>query len=151
MSSEENKTVIRKFLQAIENYFQTGTEADLDNMLGYLSNDVRHHGPNLPSSKQELKQMLPMFYAGFPGLKVHLEAILCEGNMVADYVTVTAVHTGNFMGIPPSGKEVRYNEMHIQRVENGKITERWSAWDQMGLMQQIGAIPAPQQAEAATT
>ena len=54
-----------------------------------------------------------------------------------------ATHTGEFNGIPPTGKQVTWTEIHIYRLENGKIAEQWSEIDLLGLLVQLGAFPGP--------
>jgi predicted ester cyclase len=71
--------------------------------------------------------------------------LLEENGLVADRVVWTATHTGDFMGIPATGKQIKVSEMHINRFEGGKLAERWGAWDQLGMMQQLGVIPMPEQ------
>ena len=140
MSAEESRAVVRRFNQLIEEYWRTGNVDVFDEV---VSPSVVHHGPGLPSDLAGLKQALPMFRAAFPDLRFTVDEMIAEGNLVADRMTVHATHLGEMMGIPASGKRVRFTEMHIARVEGGKIVERRSEWDQLGLLQQSGAIPSP--------
>ena len=61
--------------------------------------------------------------------------------MVAGRMTTTGTHTGEFMGIPATGKRVSFTEIHIVRIANGKAVEHWGNQDDMGMMQQLGVIP----------
>lgn len=140
MPAEENKAVVRRFNQLIEEYWRTGNVDVFDEV---VSPSVVHHGPGLPSDIAGLKQVLPMFRAAFPDMRFTVEAMIADGDVVVDRMTVYATHQGEMMGIPASGRRVRFTEMHMARVEGGKIVERWSEWDQLGLLQQIGAIPSP--------
>lgn len=57
--------------------------------------------------------------------------------------TFTAMHLGEFQGLPPTGKQVNLSIMHIDRVENGKIVEHWGQGDALGLIQQLGIVFLP--------
>ncbi len=64
---------------------------------------------------------------------------IAEGDLVSAFVAVTATHSGEFMGIPATGKAVSANLTDWMRVQNGKVTEHWGVMDTAGLMQQLGA------------
>jgi len=57
--------------------------------------------------------------------------------------TVTCKHTGELMGVPPTGKEIRFTGINIFRIVDGKIEEQWVESDALGLMQQLGIVPSP--------
>ena len=80
---------------------------------------------------------------GFPDVHVTVEDLLADGDKVIERTTATATNTGEFNGIPPSGNPVTWTEIHIYRLENGKIVELWSEINLLGLLTQIGAIPSP--------
>ena len=79
-----------------------------------------------------------------------IEDLIAEGNKIVARWRSHATHQGEYMGIPPSGKEVEFTGISVYRIEAGKIAESWNVEDQLGLMQQIGAIPEPEQSEEAT-
>jgi predicted ester cyclase len=83
-----------------------------------------------------------MFRAAFPDMEVVTEDLFAEGDRVADRVTVRGTHQGEFNGIPPSGQRIEMEEIHIARIVDGMIVERWTQLDMLGLLQRIGAIPA---------
>ncbi len=89
-----------------------------------------------------MKAALPAFRAAFEDFELEVSELVAAGDLVANRVTWRATHTGELMGIPASGNRVEITATHIARVTDGQIVERWGNWDQMGLMQQIGAIPA---------
>ena len=76
-----------------------------------------------------------------------LEEVLAEGNKVAVRLTFSGTHQGEFMGLPATGKRFTIAGMNVFRVEGSKIAENWPQLDMLGLLQQLGAIPAPGQAE----
>ena len=79
---------------------------------------------------------------GFPDVQVTIEDLLAEGNEVVERTTARATHKGEFNGVPATGNKVRWSEIHIYRIEGGKVAELWSEIDFLGIMLQIGAIPA---------
>lgn len=78
-----------------------------------------------------------------------IEDMLVDGDKVAVRTTFRGTHTGDFFGIPPTGKSVTVSGTHILRIADGKIAEHWGNNDDLGLMRQLGVIPAPEQAAPA--
>jgi steroid delta-isomerase-like uncharacterized protein len=87
------------------------------------------------------KQMLQMMFIGVPDVQMTIEDIFASGDRVAVRWSTTSTHTGDLMGIPPSGKDAGTTGLIIYRLENGKIVEHWCIWDFFGMMQKIGVIP----------
>ena len=85
-----------------------------------------------------------MFLSAFPDTQMTVEDELADGDKVATRWTATGTHTGELMGIPPTGKQVTVTGMDINRLVGGKIVEHWGEFDQMGMMQQLGVVPAPE-------
>jgi steroid delta-isomerase-like uncharacterized protein len=142
--SEEKKAVVRRYNELVEQYWRTG---DADAFDEVVASDFVHHSPGLPPDLEGMKQALPMFRAAFPDMRLTVEEMIAEGDKVVDRVTVRGTHEGELMGIPASGKQVEFMETHISRIADGKIVERWGEWDALGMMQQIGAVSAPEQSE----
>jgi predicted ester cyclase len=139
---EENKAVVRRFNELVEEYWRTG---DADAFDEVVASDFVHHAPGLPPDLEGMKQSLPMFRAAFPDMRLTEEDLIAKGDKVADRVTVRGTHEGELMGIPATGKQVEFTETHISRIADGKIVERWGEWDVLGMMRPLGAVP--QQAE----
>jgi steroid delta-isomerase-like uncharacterized protein len=137
-----NVGVIRRLAAAIQHYFQTGDDGP---MAALFAPDFVNHIPSMPANRDELLQALAGFRAAFPDLRVTLEDAFACGDKVADRMTWTATQTGPLMGMPPSGKRVSVGETHIARIAGGKIVERWGHWDALGMLQQVGAVPSPDQ------
>jgi predicted ester cyclase len=72
---------------------------------------------------------------------MRIDHLVVEGDLAAYRIVHRAKHTGEFFGIPPTGKEIRVTEMNIARLEGDKIAEQWSLWDGLGLLQQLGVVP----------
>lgn len=140
MSADGNKAVVRRYNEITQQFFQGGDVNALDEV---CAPDLVHHGPAMmPRDLAGLKQMAPMFRAAFPDIEIVPEYLLAEGDRVVDLVTVRGTHQGEFMGVPPSGKPIEMQEIHIARIVDGRIVERWTQFDIFGLLQQIGAIPS---------
>jgi predicted ester cyclase len=138
MSAEENKALVRRFNDGIQQFFVTGDVSGLDEI---CSKDFVHHGPGMPPDLEGFKQMGLVFRAAISDMDVVVEDLIADGDRVVDRITVRGTHTGELMGIPPSGKRFEMQEIHIARIVDGQIVERWTQVDMLGLLQQIGGIP----------
>lgn len=86
-----------------------------------------------------------MFLDAFPDSRFPVEDWISEGNLVASPAGYGGRHQGNFGEIPPSGNPVTVDAIVVFRVEGGKIAEIWLSADMLGLMQQLGVVPVPEQ------
>ncbi len=100
-------------------------------------------GGNPPMSADEWAGMGEMMYVAFPDGKHTIEETLEIGDRVVLRGRFTATHTGEFMGMPPTGKEITITFINVDRFAKGKLVEHRAEADMAGLMQQLGAIPAP--------
>jgi predicted ester cyclase len=94
------------------------------------------------------KQVIGMFHTAFPDLHITIEDEFGAGDKVGTRGSMTGTHQGEFMGIPATNKSVKVSYIDLWRVENGKFVENWVQLDMLGLMQQLGVVPAPEQASA---
>jgi len=134
MSLPQNKAVARRF---VEELLGAGNFALFDEI---TTKDYADH--NLPSVVTP-RQSIGAFRAGFPDAQFHIEDVIAEEDKVVVRYTVAATHTGNFYGIPATGRHVEMPGISIYRIKEGKLSEAWVQYDQLGLMQQLGVIPAP--------
>ena len=137
MSTEQNKAIGRREHEEIES---KGNMAVADEIL--TPNYVLHFAGNPPLDREGYKQLLTVFRTAFPDMRVTVEDQTAEGDRVVNRVTMRGTHTGEFQGIPPTGKQVMVSGINIMRIEGGKIVEHWGVLDVLGLMQQLGAIPS---------
>lgn len=126
MSSEENKEFILRYLDAVNG--KPKTPAILD----------------LFVAEMPLKEHIAVSEAAFPLYRIDPEEIVAEGDLVCVRGTIRGVHTGPFMGMPPTGKEINVAIYLTYRISGGKIIDHWMLTDNMSMMQQLGAIPAAQ-------
>lgn len=141
MSTEDNKTLVRRFFQE---FWEQKTLAVLDELMA--ANHVDHtpgSPPGLPPSPDGYRQFASVFFAAFPDLGFTIEDMVAEGDEVVTRWSSHATHSGTFLGIPPTGKATSVTGITISRIVGGKIVETWTNFDMLGLLQQIGAIPAP--------
>jgi steroid delta-isomerase-like uncharacterized protein len=95
-----------------------------------------------PNGIQGFKQFLTMMRTAFPDIHVKVEDIISDNDKVVVRSSISGTQTGLLMGkIPASGKHVVWNGIDIFKINDGKITDRWSQRDLFSLMEQIGALP----------
>ena len=133
-SSEENKATVRA---CFENASQGNFEA-LDEIVSpdYVVHPEEARGPD------GLKEMVERYRTALSGLRVTIDQQLTEGDHVATRFTIRGTHDGDLMGAAPTGKDVAFTGITISRCEGGRIVEEWEITDAVGLMGQIGALPA---------
>ena len=88
------------------------------------------------------------YRSAFPDSRIELGEMIAEGDLVAGPWRATGTHQGELMGIPGSGRAVDLTGIGIDRVVDGKIVESWANWDAIGMLTQLGAMPAPAGAAA---
>ena len=135
--SEENKALFRRFNDEI----QKNKNIDfIDQLLD--ANYVEHDPiPGVAPGLDGMKEMMRMLFAAFPDIESTIDMLVAEGDLVAGRMTTSGTHSGDFMGIPATGKRVSFTETHIVRIANGKAVEHWGNQDDMAMMQQLGVIP----------
>ncbi len=99
--------------------------------------------PGVPPTREGGRQLMALFRAAFPDGHMTIEDMLAEGDKVVTRKTFHGTHQGEFMGIPPTGRQVAIQVIDIVRVVEGQVVEHWNAVDNLGLLQQLGVIPAP--------
>ena len=138
MSTEENKALIRRF---IEEVFNKKNLAAIDEFI--TPNHVDHTlPPFLPTTPEGTKRAIGMYLTAFPDLHLRVEDMIAEGDKVVIRFTSRGTQKKAFGGIPPTGKQVTVSSIVIARIADGKIVEQWGLDDQMGMLQQLGLIPA---------
>lgn len=134
-----------KLIKAVAcQFYEQGAIGQWEDQL--IADDVVYHGPSMLSEirgREGFKQLLGVFRAAFPGFQTTIEDVIAEGDRVAVRHTHHATQTGEFSGIPPTGKHVVVPGIEMLRIRDGQIVEFWHLDDFLGLMQQLGVIPAP--------
>ncbi|HEY6541361.1 MAG TPA: ester cyclase [Ktedonobacteraceae bacterium] len=137
MSAEQNKMSIRRWVEVAWN---NGNLAIADEV---YSTDYLLHDPAGPIHGPEaLKQFVATFQTAYPDIHATIEDMIAEGNKVVWRYTVRGTHHGSFMGIAPTGKSITLTGILISRFADDKVVEDWNNYDALGMMQQLGVIPA---------
>ena len=138
MSTEDNKALMRRFFEEV---FNKKNLAAIDEFI--TPNHVDHTLPAfLPTTPEGTKRAIGMYLKAFPDLHLTVEDMIAEGDKVVTRFTSHGTQKRAFMGIPPTGKQVTVSSIVIARIADGKIVEQWGLDDQMGMLQQLGVIPA---------
>src|SRR3712207_922009 len=143
MSAEENKALVERF---VEEFWNEGNTSAADEL---MAPDAEIHMPTGEVVDVDgLKGFAGTFRESFPDWHSTFEELVAEGDRVAERWTGRGTHQGELQGIPPTGKRVEVPGSVFYRIVGGKIVEFRGQLDMMGLMQQLGVIASPQQAEA---
>lgn len=141
MSTEGNKAIVR---DRINGEMISGNRLDLVDEL-FVESFVDHSAtPGLPTNREGVKMFFAAMHAAFSGLHVTVEDQVAEGDKVVTRKTFHGRHTGDFFGIPATGRSISFGVIDIQRFQDGTVTDHWNVVDQLGLMQRLGVIPEPQ-------
>jgi predicted ester cyclase len=138
-TEDDNKELVRRLYGGL---MATGDTAVADEV---LADDVDHDIPGVgEGGKRELVAAVQAVRASFPNIAPTLGPVLAEADLVAVRVQASGTHTGAPFppGIPATGRSMAWREIHIFRCTGGRIAEHWGVFDMLGIMQQLGAIPA---------
>lgn len=144
MSTEENKALIRKWVDQVLN---TRDVSDTSLAHELVAADFVGHFPGQPpiSGLEAFQQFGATYFSAFPDLKITPEDLVAEGDKVAMRYSWRGTQKGELMGIPPTGKQVTTSGMSILRIADGKIAEQWDNFDTLSMLQQLGVAPLPAQ------
>ncbi len=133
-----NRTV-QRFATEIINRHDVGAVDKL------FTKDYRQHTPqarNLPA--KAFKRFAAAMFKAFPDVKANYTPLVAKGDKIAVIGVVRGTQKGAFFGMPPTGKTIRWTEMHVFRIRNGRIAEHWVQADMFGIIQQIKAASKKQ-------
>ncbi len=134
--SEENKALVRRF---IEQVYNNGNISVIDEIVSPefvwhgLGGDM--HGTDI------IRQRVAAIRSAFPDFHIAIEDQVAEGDKVVTRQTHTGTHKGEFQAIAPTGNSIRVAEISILRIEGGKLCEGWLVVEQLAMLQQLGAAP----------
>ena len=140
MSVKTNKNLVLEFYRAFDN-------RDIDKAFSYLGANFIAHLAGISEALDcdGFKKFGMGFYSAFTNSRHQFDEVIVQDDKVVTCGTFSAVHTGEFQGLPPSKKQIKISIMHIDRIEQEKIIEHWGQGDAQGLMQQLGVMffPSP--------
>ena len=143
MSTKQNLALVQRFFEAIHQH-----RLDVLDELCAPDYVVHFAGTPGPLTRETIKPVWAQFFEAFPELQHTLEDIFADGDRVVVRMQIAGTQQGEFMGIPPTGRAITMGSINILRCTNGLIVEQWNNYDALGMLQQLGAIPMPQQATA---
>jgi steroid delta-isomerase-like uncharacterized protein len=139
--SQHNKMLMR---HGIEELWSRGNGSVIDELIA--RDFVGHSPPDQIHGPAGVKNYFATLRKAFPDIHFTIEDQIAEGDRVVTRWTARATHTGEYQSIPPTGKQSVVTGITIDRVTGGKIVEGWTNFDSLGLLQQLGVIPAPEHA-----
>ena len=136
--AESDKQVVRRIYEEV---FSQGALGVVDEVVS--ADAVDHSPPPIPVDdvREGLKQFTQVLRDAFPDVRVTVNHMVAEGDLVAVYYTMEGTHQGDFMGIPATGARVSMEGFDLIRVRDGLCTEHWGVQDNAGLMQQVAGPP----------
>jgi predicted ester cyclase len=142
MSTESNKARHQQFVDEVFN------QGRLEAIADHVAADFVDHNkiPGLPPGPEGVRQAAAYLRSAFPDAQFSLESSIAEGDLVVTRAIMRGTHSGEFMGVSPTGRRIEVGEIDIVRYRDGKIVEHWVERDTLGLMQQLGMILAPRPA-----
>ncbi len=140
MSVEDNKALARRELEEL--FSHTG---NLDTADEIYAPDFVSHAPDSEDIRgvEAAKHFAASYRQAFPDLVTTVEDLLAEGDKVVARWTMRGTHQGEIEELgPPTGKHIEATGISVYRIEGGKIAEYWAIYDALGMMRQLGFIPA---------
>ncbi|MFD7908562.1 ester cyclase [Kitasatospora sp. NPDC059722] len=136
---ERNKQTVIAFIDAL---FTRGDLAAVD---GYLAEDYLDHDPPLggDAGREGMRAAGALFRGAFPDWHSDLGLLVGEGDLVVEQFTASGTQRGEVMGVAGDGRTVVLKGINIFRLRDGLIVERWGRLDDLGLLRQLGLVPAP--------
>jgi steroid delta-isomerase-like uncharacterized protein len=138
-AQEANVAVARRLANEV---FSKGDMKSFDEIFAdrYVNHSIPV--PGIPGTKAGFRELVLATRQAFPDVKVKVEDVVAEGDLVVFRDTVTATSRGAFFGVPPNGKPVDWTEIHFLRIADGKIVEHWANFDQAKILRQLGVLPS---------
>ena len=141
MSTKDNKELIRRFNkdfnELVPDMAKIRAFGDKYFAPGYVLHDTLGD-----QNKEQAMQFFFGVWSACPDFNYSLDDMVAESDAVAIRFTMRFTHTGTFMGVPATGKKVAFSAVQINKVLNGQISETWQLADNLGLMTQLGVVPA---------
>jgi steroid delta-isomerase-like uncharacterized protein len=142
MTLEQHKALARHAIEV----WSSGDVATVDEIYAPSYVNYQHHHPDSPHvirGTEAWKNFVCEFRKAFPDFHDTIEEQVAEGDKVVTRFTSQGTQAGEFMGLPPTGKYVRWTGIVVDRIADDKIVESWGSWDMLGMLQQLGGIALP--------
>jgi ketosteroid isomerase-like protein len=134
----ENEELVRRFFEE----FCNGRRPEVAGEI--IASDYVSHGPQAPPAEgpDGVKTRVGLYQESLDG-QWHIHELFSCGDRVVALWNGTGTHQGELMGVAPTGKPIDVDAISVFRIADGQIAEEWTVWDALGLLQQVGAVPAP--------
>jgi len=133
--ASNNKELVKRFFYEI---LTQKKDAVIDEI---FHPEFTHYSfPSETKGPESIRGSVNVFTSAFPDLKAYVEEVIAEGNTVSTKGYWTGTNSGEFMGIPATGKNVNVKYIDMWKIKDGKLYESWVQMDNAGLMQQLGVI-----------
>lgn len=135
--SDQTKTSVQRLYEAING-------GSLERFDEYIAEEMVEHEelPGFSKDRDGVKQFFEMVMGAFDGFKMDVEGLIADGDMASTRVTIRGTHTGEFLGIPATGKTIAVPIADFFRIDDeGKVAEHWGVMDNLAMMQQLGVVP----------
>ena len=144
MSAEQNKALVSQFLKGLDERLSIIDEVCASQVVAHIPGGIQ------PIDREGFRQFVSLLYLAFPDMSHTVEDQVAEGDKVVSRLTVEGTHQGPFQGMAPTGKRVKFTDIMISRLEDGKIKEVWAQFDALGLLQQLGLLSTMEPGVAST-
>ncbi|HTK93318.1 MAG TPA: ester cyclase [Verrucomicrobiae bacterium] len=134
MSAEQNKAMVRRFFEEVWNH---GEDDVVDEI---FAPTILFNGQSI--TREALKRGLAGRRAAFSDIHVTVEDQVAEGEKVSTRRTWRATHRGPYRGVAPTGKQITWTQISVVRFSHGRVVEDWAVADEVGILQQLGALSA---------
>jgi steroid delta-isomerase-like uncharacterized protein len=138
-NTTDNETTIRTLIEEVWNKGNFAATEEL------VAADAVDHDParppDLPQGREGLKHAVSMYRSAFPDLRLTIDDLLAHEDKVVWRWHSEGTHSGEFLGLLPTNRHGSVTGISIARLEDGKVVESWSEWDNLGLLQQLGVAP----------
>ncbi len=141
MSLDENKAVVRRFVEEVQGQHKLELADEL------MSPKIVDHYfdtqgiPHTENAVEDFKKFYTNLLVAFPDITAVIHYQIAEGDLVATYKTLYGTHKGEFRGVQPTGKQIELHLMDFFRLADGKMVEHWAVIDFMNLLRQLGVFP----------
>src|SRR5258708_13770601 len=135
----DNKALVRRLYEEVWN------NRKLELISEIISPSHALQAPNVAGSAvgpEAYKRQVLRFLEGYPDLHWTIEDTIAEEDKVVACWTISGIQKGEYLAIPPTNKKVSFNAITLNHVANGKIMDSYSNWDALGMIQQLGVVPA---------
>ena len=135
--------------QIVRQLFEEPWKGNLGVIDEFLAPGYVGHDPSEPEpirGPEGFRAFVQKYLTAFPDGRITVDDQIMEGDQVATRWTGRGTQTGEIPGIAPTGKQVTITGLTISRLEGDKVVEDWTTWDTLGMLVQLGAVPAPARA-----